>query len=110
MAGELCFAELVEAAQDGFFFPLASRGSLDPLTGRFELSLEGGRRIRDGSLGDAVGCGWLRGTVSDLLGAIRGIGRERETAGAGWCAKGGVRLPVWATAPAILLDRRELEP
>ena len=30
-------------------------------------------------------------------------------AGAGWCAKGGQKLPVWATAPALRLEAVTVE-
>ncbi len=103
LPGESSFEDLLDAAGDGYFFPLASRGSLDPMSGRFRLELAGGRRIRDGRLETAAGELRLAGTVSELLRAIRAVSRERRTAGAGWCAKGGVRLPVWATVPSVLL-------
>ena len=52
----------------------------------------------------------IRAHVSDVLGALRTVGAEAEAAGAGWCAKGGMKLPVWATAPAILLEGLEVAP
>jgi hypothetical protein len=50
----------------------------------------------------------LEGRVAGLLAAVAAVGARTETAGAGWCAKGGQRLPVWATAPAIRLEGVEV--
>ncbi|MEZ5332936.1 MAG: metallopeptidase TldD-related protein [Thermoanaerobaculia bacterium] len=61
------------------------------------------RRVGAGGLEDAVGRFRLAGSVVEVLGAIESIGRDARPAAAGWCAKGGDRLPVWATAGALLL-------
>ena len=45
----------------------------------------------------------LRGRLVDLLGQVRAVGGTAVTAGAGWCAKGGQKLPVFAACPEILL-------
>jgi predicted Zn-dependent protease len=87
----------------------ASRGRLDPLTGDFSLLVPHGRIVQQGALGDFVGPSRLVGRVADLLSSVRGVGSEAEIAGAGWCAKSGVKLPVWATAPAVVLDSVEVE-
>jgi hypothetical protein len=52
----------------------------------------------------------LRGRVADLLTRVVAVGTEARAAGAGWCAKGGQKLPVWATAPALRLDGVEVAP
>jgi len=59
-------------------------------------------------LAAGVGPCSLRGRVSDLLSGVTGVGNERELTGAGWCAKGGIKLPVWATAPALRLAAVEV--
>ncbi|MGB5816000.1 MAG: hypothetical protein WBI27_12405, partial [Thermoanaerobaculia bacterium] len=86
----------------------ASRGSLDPLSGRFTLSLPFARRIGAKGAGDFVGPCRLEGTVSELLTAVNGIGDDSQAAGAGWCAKGGLKLPVWATTPALRIEGVEV--
>ncbi|HXO21103.1 MAG TPA: hypothetical protein VOA87_14405, partial [Thermoanaerobaculia bacterium] len=63
-----------------------------------------------GAPAEAVGPCRLRGRVADLLSAVGGIGREARPAGAGWCAKGGQKLAVWATAPALRLSGAEIVP
>lgn len=108
LAGESSFEELLTDVSDGLFFPEAARGALDPLSGEFSLRLPGGRRIQDGVLAAGVGPCSLRGRVSDLLSGVTGVGNERELTGAGWCAKGGIKLPVWATAPALRLAAVEV--
>ncbi|MDH3402253.1 MAG: metallopeptidase TldD-related protein [Acidobacteriota bacterium] len=81
-----------------------SRGSLDPLSGRVELHFPWARRLEGGRLAGLTGPGRLEGVVADLLGNLRGIGAEAAPGGAGWCAKGGHRLAVWASAPALWIS------
>ncbi|MEM6457283.1 MAG: metallopeptidase TldD-related protein, partial [Acidobacteriota bacterium] len=104
MPGEYAPADLLAEADGGLYLHEIARGQLDPLTGAFQLVFAHGRRITGGHIGDPVGPCRLQGHVADLLGAIVGIGREVHAAGAGWCAKDGLRVPVWATAPALRLE------
>jgi predicted Zn-dependent protease len=108
LAGEHSEEELLAGAEAGLFVPAASRGRLDPLSGRFTLWIPHARRIRQGVAADAVGPCRLGGTVAGLLAAVAGVGRDRATAGAGWCAKGGQKLPVWASTPALRLEGVEV--
>lgn len=108
--GDLDDEALTAGAEGGLWFGEASRGALDPLSGRFRLELVAGRRIRAGAAAEPVGPCRLEGRVADLLGAIAGIGSRARPAGAGWCAKGGQKLPVWATSPALWLDGVEVVP
>ncbi len=108
VAGEAADDELLAEADGGFFVAEASRGSLDPLSGRFTLEVPCARRIRSGTSADPVGPFRLVGSVADLLGRVVGLGAERRSTGAGWCAKGGQKLPVWATAPALRLEGVEI--
>jgi predicted Zn-dependent protease len=108
LAGDHSLDDLLTDVTEGLFFPEASRGSLDPLSGQFSLSVPFGHEVRKGKLGDIIAPCHLRGRVTDLLGAVTGVGEERRSAGAGWCAKGGVRLPVWATTPALRLETVEV--
>lgn len=96
--------DLLSQAGGGLYLSAASRGGLDPLSGEFTLRLPHGRRIRRGALGEPVGACTLRGQVADLLARATAVGQEVLPAGAGWCAKGGQKLPVWATAPALRLE------
>ena len=61
-------------------------------------------------MAEPVGRCRLRGRVAELLAGISAVGSDVETAGAGWCAKGGQLLPVWARAGSLLLDRVEVGP
>ncbi len=109
LCGQSSLSELLADVDEGLYLPEASRGRLDPLTGDFSLFAPHGRIVRQGALGDLVGPSRLVGKVADLLRSIRGVGNEAEMSGAGWCAKGGVKLPVWATTPAVALDSVEVE-
>jgi predicted Zn-dependent protease len=62
-----------------------------------------------GEPADYVGPSRLRGQVAQLLTAITALGAETRFAGAGWCAKGGQRLPVWASCPPVRVEGLELE-
>lgn len=106
--GESAHDDLTSDISDGLFLPAVSEGSLDPLSGRYQLHVPWGREIRRGSLGRLVGPFTVAGRVSELLDAVSGVGSEAMIAGAGWCAKGGVRLPVWATAPALRVEALEV--
>ncbi len=110
VAGDTADADLLAQAGDGLYLAAAERGSLDPLSGQFTLRLPYGRRIRRGALGEPVGACVLRGQVADLLARATAVGRTAVAAGAGWCAKGGQKLPVWATAPALRLEGVRVEP
>ncbi len=109
-AGNLGQSELLADAEGGLYLPQAERGILDPESGRFTLFFPFGRRIHQSAAGPPVGRCALRGHVGDLLAAVTGIGDAPRMAGAGWCAKDGMRLPVWATAPALRLDGVEVRP
>jgi predicted Zn-dependent protease len=104
--GEAALGELLEGAE--LFLPEASWGRLDPYSGRFTVAFPFGRRVRAGELAEPVGACRLTGRVDLVLGAVAGVGSLAESTGAGWCAKGGQRLAVWATAPALRLDGVEV--
>ncbi len=108
LAGEGTLAALLADAEGGLFFPEAARGALDPLSGDFTLRLPFGYRIRGGAPAEGVGPTRLAGRVTDLLEGIAAVGGEPQPAGAGWCAKGGQRMPVWATAPAVRFEALEV--
>jgi predicted Zn-dependent protease len=103
-------ADLLAGGEEGIYLPEASRGALDPLSGEFTLHFPYGRRFRRGALAEAVGPSVLRGRVADLLNRVAAVGAAARPAGAGWCAKGGQRLPVWATAPSLRLEGVEVNP
>ena len=109
MPGESSLGDLLAGAKGGLYFPEVSSGHLDPISGRFTIFLPYGRRIRRGSPGDLVGPCRMRGTVSTLLGGIDGVGNDVESAGAGWCAKNGLKLPVWASSPSVRIGAAEVE-
>ena len=109
LPGESTLEDLLADSTGGLYFPEASSGRLDPLSGRFTITLPFGKRIAGGSPGRLVGPCRLIGSVSSLLGEIDGVGRDVESAGAGWCAKNGVKLPVWASAPAVRIGAAEVE-
>lgn len=110
LPGDTDEADLLADATEGLYLGEASRGALDPLSGEFTLQLPFARRIRRGALAETVGPCLLRGRVADLLTRVAAVGRLAEPAGAGWCAKGGQKLPVWATAPAVRLEGVDIFP
>ncbi|MDH3746170.1 MAG: metallopeptidase TldD-related protein [Acidobacteriota bacterium] len=109
LAGDTGESALFAAARGGLFLPEASSGSLDPIAGRFSLSFPYGRRIGPDGPADYVGPCRLRGRVSEILEAVAAVGDEPRFGGAGWCAKAGLRMPVWATCPPVLVDGLSVE-
>jgi predicted Zn-dependent protease len=102
--------ELLAEADGALLVSQVTRGALDPLTGRFVLEVPCARRVRRATPADPVGPFRLVGTVADLLSRVVAVGPEARPAGAGWCAKGGRKLPVWATTPALRLEGVEVRP
>jgi predicted Zn-dependent protease len=110
LPGDCGADDLLAETDPGLYLPEASRGVLDPLSGEFALRVPYARRIRRGSLVEPVGAVTLRGRVADLLSKVTAVGDEVRSAGAGWCAKGGQKLAVWATVPALRLEDVEIVP
>ena len=109
LAGDTGEGALFDAARKGLFLPEAGRGSLDPIAGEFSLWFPYGRRIGPDGPSDYIGPCRLRGRVSEILAAVAAVGDKPRFGGAGWCAKGGVRLPVWATCPSLLVEGLSVE-
>ncbi len=49
------------------------------------------------------------GRVAELVAAVEAVGQDVLETGAGWCAKGSRRVPVWASTPALRLAHVEIE-
>ena len=101
-------ADSAAAPAGAYSFDFAERGALDPRSGVFTLEFPCGIR-QAGESGEPVGRCQLRGRLADLLGSVVGVGAEARHSGAGWCAKGGQKLPVWAHTPSLHLSRAMLE-
>lgn len=106
--GELEDEDLWREASGGVYLARATRGRLDPVSGRFEIEFPFSHRIGREGPGEPQGPCRLRGRVHQLLTSIVAVGAQARFAGAGWCAKGGRRMPVWATCPPLLVRGLEL--
>jgi hypothetical protein len=106
--GESSEEELLAAARGGLYVAEVAGGRLDPEGGRLVLEVSCGRRIGAAGLEEPVGRFRLVGGVGEVLASVAAVGRETRRTAAGWCAKGGDRLPVWATAAALLLENVEV--
>jgi len=100
--------DLLADAEGGLYLAEAEGGDLDALTGTFRLRFAGGRRIEGGEAAAVVGPCEIRGRVADLLSAVTGVGDEARPGGAGWCAKDGQSMAVWASSPALRLEGVEV--
>lgn len=109
LPGETPEEDLLAEAEGGLYVLEASRGRLDSSTGAFRLELPFARRIRGGALAEMVGPCALTGSVASLLGRIVAVSEGVHAGGAGWCAKGGQKMPVWATTPALRLEGIRIE-
>ncbi len=94
---------------EGLWLDQIVRGSLEPITGLVTLVAACGRRFDNGSLGERVGLTVVRGSLADLLSSVSAVGAIRAEGGAGWCAKGGQRMPVWARCPSLRLDQIQVQ-
>jgi predicted Zn-dependent protease len=103
LPGEASTEALLSELGTGLYASWASRGALDAIGGRFVLEFPFGRRVERGRPGERVGPFRIAGRIADLLTSVIGLGSRSRSSGAGWCAKGGQRLAVWATAPAIAI-------
>jgi predicted Zn-dependent protease len=110
LAGKASDAELAAAAEGGLWISEIASGALDPASGRFALEVPAARRIAGGEAGEPVGRFRIEGRVADLLAGVVAVGATCAAAGAGWCAKGGERRPVWARAPALAVVGLEVRP
>ena len=84
--GEASEEDLWREASGGVYLSRASRGRLDPVSGRFEIQFPFSRRIGPDGPGEPCGPCRLRGRVHQLLTAIVAVGAQARFAGAGWCA------------------------
>jgi TldD protein len=110
LPGERSEAQLQKAAAGGLLVTEASRGRLDPRSRRFRLEVPHARRLGADGPGEAVGAFRLAGRVEEILGRVAEIGVATAPTAGGWCAKGGLKVPVWATAASVLLDGVEVMP
>ncbi len=108
--GERGETELVAAAAGGLLVLEASRGRLDPRSRRFRLDVPHARRLGPDGPGEVVGAFRLGGRLDEILGRVADVGAATGPAAAGWCVKGGLKVPVWSTAASLLLDDAEIEP
>lgn len=108
LPGEAALPELLRAADGGLLVSELDQGTLDPRSGEVVLHAPCGRYIRDGEPAESCGPLKLRCRVPELLAAVTAVGADPQPAGAGWCAKGGQRRAVWATAPSLVLAAIEI--
>ncbi|MEM9290189.1 MAG: TldD/PmbA family protein [Acidobacteriota bacterium] len=110
LPGEESEEDLLSLSDGGLYIPEASGGQLNPLDGTFQLRFPFAQRIRGGVLEGAVGPGILTSRVGEMLASLRGVGDRPASCGAGWCAKQGVKVPVWATTPGLALAEVSISP
>lgn len=105
-------SRLVDALSDapGIYVDQVDAGALQPLTGAVRLQVGCGRAFRGGELTDRLAPFVVEGHLANLLESISTVGADAIECGAGWCAKNGQRLPVWANVPFLRLERAWVEP
>jgi predicted Zn-dependent protease len=108
VAGEVSATDLLAGSDGGLHIERVSRGSLDRDTGRFRLTVDAARAIRGGVAAEPVGPFALSGRLADFADGRVAVGSDVRSTGAGWCAKGGQRLPVWARCPSLRLEDIEV--
>lgn len=103
---------LVDALSEspGIYVDQVDAGALQPLTGAVRLEVGCGRAFQGGELTDRLGSFVVEGHLANLLESISHVGADAVECGAGWCAKNGQRLPVWANVPFLRLEKAWVEP
>lgn len=99
---------LFAEAAGGLYIGEFDRGSLDPLDGSCVLRAPCGRRIGASGPVDHTGPVEIRSRAVDLLAAVTAVADRPLAGGAGWCAKDGALMPVWARCPSIRLEGLEV--
>ena len=103
---------LVDALSEkpGIYVDQVDAGSLQPLTGAVRLEVGCGRAFENGELTDRLAPFVVVGHLANLLESISLVGADLAECGAGWCAKNGQRLPVWANVPFLRIEKAWVEP
>ncbi len=104
LPGAIPEGDLFAEAAGGIYIGEFDSGSLDPLNGRCVLRAPCGRRIGASGPVDHTGPIEIRSRAADLLAAVTAVADRPLAAGAGWCAKDGALMPVWARCPSIRLE------
>jgi len=111
-AGSTPSEELVRRLADGLWIDEIQSGSVEPASGAFRLAFHRARRVRRGRFTDEIGPGFLHGEMLSALRRIEPVlGREAHVCRTlGWCARGGLVLPVQGEAPDMLVRRLSVRP
>lgn len=104
LPGDRPEAELFQEAAGGLYIGEFESGILNPFDGGCVLRAPCARRIGASGPVDFVGPVEIRSRTVDLLAAVTAVGDRPLAAGAGWCAKDGSLLPVWARSPSVRLE------
>lgn len=106
--GSASLAELLGEAEGGLFLDVPGGGVLRGAT--LQIIAYGSRRIRNGQLCESVGPVVLHADPIGVLGLVCGVGSDSEVVRTlGLCRRGAqAGLPVYASAPPLLLDRPQL--
>ena len=99
--------EITRRLAAGLWIEEIEGGSVELTSGRFRLRFPRARRVRRGRLADECGGGFLSGEILPVLSSIDpALGREQRPYRAlGWCARGGLVVPVQGSAPDVLVRR-----
>ena len=98
------------AEKPGIYVDQVDAGSLEPLTGAVRLEVGCGRAFEGGALTERLAPFVVVGHLANLLESISLVGADLAECGAGWCAKNGQRLPVWANVPFLRIEKAWVEP
>ena len=104
LPGDTPEAELFDEGAGGLYIGEFESGALNPFDGGCVLRAPCARRLGASGPVDFVGPVELRSRTVDLLAAVTAVGDRPLAAGAGWCAKDGALLPVWARSPSVRLE------
>ena len=99
-AGESTDKEIIASINEGLYCAQMGGGSVNPITGDFNFSVQEGYLIKDGKIDRPVRGATLIGRGSDIIKHIEMVGKEMKT-GQGMCGSASGSLPADVGQPLI---------
>jgi TldD protein len=99
-AGESLDKEIISSINDGLYCAQMGGGSVNPITGEFNFSVQEGYLIKNGAIDKPVRGATLIGKGSDVIKNIDMVGKEMKT-GQGMCGSISGSLPADVGQPLI---------
>ena len=104
-AGDCSFEEILETIKNGVYLENSYGGYVDTAKGEFYFSAQGGHKIENGELGDAIQNVSMSGLCLEVLERTVAVGKDLEFAFPGSCGKSSQWVPVHAGGPPLAVKQ-----